>query len=158
MASGDLEDPYNLVGQLRDAVDGPDDHDLPELAPFGAPWLSIVFPRPGWPGDLDLLTGDLQEAGACREAIWPVEVRSDDPTRTVSLSWQDVVGAAGILPRLTLVDDRTGERIPLTPGGSHEFEMNGARRSFTLELGACGGTPAIFEDGFEFGDTSAWGG
>ena len=158
VASGDLEDRYNLVGQLRDAADGPDGHDLPELAPFGAPWLTIVFPRPGWPGDLDRLTGDIQEAGACRTGSWPVEVRSDDPSRIVSLSWEDVVGTAEILPRLTLVDDHTGDRIPLTPGGRHEVVMERTHRSFTLELGPCGPTASIFGDGFESGDSTRWSG
>ena len=49
--SGDFRDAGNVLGQLPDSLDGPDGHDLEELAPFGSSYLTVIFPHEEWGGD-----------------------------------------------------------------------------------------------------------
>ena len=129
-SSGDLVDPGNALGQLDDSVDGWDSHDLRELEPFGAPYLTVVFPHSDW-GEIAGNTFTTDFHGIEGSDSWSFEVRSDDDARQVSLSFE---GSEKILNRSRLIDEATGEKIKVDGGGDYTFVMNGVSRSFTFAL------------------------
>lgn len=132
--SGDnLEDPENYLGRSTAALDGQDDLDLPELEPFAAPYLTVVFPHPGWTGDRWAYTADFKELRAGAGGSWDFEVRSD-AAREVTLGWTVGGGGSEILERSILVDEESGEIIVPFVGGSYATPSAGPVHRFTWRV------------------------
>ena len=124
--SGDLRDADNVLGQLEDALDGYDYHDLPEPAPFDAPYLSIVFPHAEWAEQAGDYTSDFRRPYPKGE--WRFDVIGSGLTAPVTLRW---AGDGQPIRRAVLVDEETGETLRVKPRGSFTFDMGeGGRRSF----------------------------
>jgi hypothetical protein len=99
-----LVDSGNLLGRLRDSIDGPDQHDLKEQSPFDtSKFLTIVFPHSEWGGYAGDYTSDYRAVAKGGISEWSFEVRSNQP-RTITLSW---AGPQDILQHSKLVDDET---------------------------------------------------
>ncbi|MCP4660924.1 MAG: hypothetical protein GY856_36445 [bacterium] len=150
-ADPNLEDPGNLLGRLSDSLDDYDYHDLPEMPPFGTPYLTIVFPHPEWedyPGDY---TSDYREARPGAGGTWDFEVRSD-VAREITLLWDGSSGLVEILPRSTLVNEETSETVTPQSGGSYTTTMIGTVHRFSWRVNEV----PLFADGFESGDLTAW--
>jgi hypothetical protein len=124
-----LIDSGNVLGQLNDSKQGYDEHDLNELSPFNPPYLTIVFPHPDWTENAGDYTSNFHPTGERHDVdAWSFEVRSDDPTREISLAWS---GTAKILAKSHLIDNATGAVIKPTHDGTYRFSMSGISRSFT---------------------------
>jgi len=131
-----LEDAGNVLGEVAGAGHGHDPYDLPELEPFAADFLTVVFPHPDWGDHAGDFTTDLRPVPA-DDALerWRFEVRSGVPGRRVTLTWS---GPEGVLERSVLVDlndaDPTAARprvaIPVTPGGSYTAALDGRTATF----------------------------
>jgi hypothetical protein len=141
--SGELVDAGNLLGQLRDAAQGFDRHDLRELEPFAEDYLTVVFPHPRWGEHADDYTTDFHpSAPTTRADLWRFEVRSGEPGREVTLSWN---GPTEVLLRcrlLDLGDPEVGRSRPavaavtVTPDCTYTFVMEGTRRQLAWVVGA----------------------
>lgn len=131
VSGGGLTKRGTVLGQLSDASDGLDAHDLPELPPFGSPYLTVVFPHPEWGGPIQQYASDYRAHTRNRAGRWTLEVRSDDPTRQVTLDFE---GSEHSLTRATLLDLATGRRIRLHKERSYTFTMTGATRVLSFEI------------------------
>lgn len=131
--AGGLEDKANVLGQLHGSVAGPDRHDLKELNPFSSPYLTVVFGHADWGAAAGDYASDYREVSQGATS-WPFEVRTDDPTRQVTLTWDGTERER--LLNMTLVDEQTGERIRAAEAGMvginvfvsptrHSFNMSG---------------------------------
>ncbi len=150
--SEDLRDASNVLGQLSDSAIDYDAHDLEELAPFGNPFLTVVFPHQYWGDHAGDYASDYHPLRPESEPdAWRFEVRSSDPAAMVTLRWE---GPGSRLLGSVLTDVETGEQVAVAPDGSYAFAINGASRSFTWLTQA--GSALIFADGFESGNTNAW--
>ena len=96
------------LGQLGTAQTGYDAHDLPKLAPFAAPYLSLVFPHPDWDPKAGDYATDYRPTQGNQPQDWTFEVRADPATGVVFLSWE---GDARKLKRMRLIDVQTGKTI-----------------------------------------------
>jgi trimeric autotransporter adhesin len=128
---GGLTDRGNVLGQLSTAADGLDAHDLPELPPFSSPYLTVVFPHPEWGGALPQYASDYRKLVKGNVGTWDFEVRSDDPSRAVTLSFD---GPGYILKKATLTDLATGQRIALQKTKSYSFTLTATTRAFRFEV------------------------
>ncbi len=128
-----LRDAGNLLGQLDGSLDGRDLHDLVELSPFAAPYLTVVFPQPDW-GDQagDYATDFHARKRRSARDSWVFEVRASPEVEQVTLSWE---GPRRKVARLRLRDETAGRRVVMRPGGSYTFTMDGSPRVFTCRLG-----------------------
>ena len=125
--SGSLSDEHNVLGQLADSVEGLDSHDLPELAAFSAPYLSIVFPQDDWGSESGDYTSDFHSLNKKAKDSWYFEVASSEIGETVTLRWEaDEVH----LKRTFLLDAATGKRFKVKPGGSYSFTVESEREGF----------------------------
>jgi hypothetical protein len=115
------KDANNVFGWLRDARRGYDRHDLMEMPPFGADYLTIVFPHPDWGEQAGDYASDFHRLPRDRRNgdAWRFAVRSGDPMRWLTLTWD---GPAAILRRSVLIDETTGTRIPARDG-RYEFGL-----------------------------------
>ena len=109
-----LRDRNNVLGQLADGAVGYDEHDLPELAPFGSPFLTVVFPHPDWgprAGDYASDYRPDRDPGAPGRpaADWRFELRADRAGYPARLRWE---GPPDVLSRSELLDEDTGARYP----------------------------------------------
>jgi len=121
--SDTLRDQGNVLGQLKDSKRGYDIHDLKELSPFATPYLTIVFPHPNWGENAGDYASDFHNIRR-RWDRWVFEVRSDDPNREVTLSWN---GQAN-MKRMKLIDVATRTRVKAIKKGkiqTYTFNMNG---------------------------------
>jgi trimeric autotransporter adhesin len=128
---GGLTDRGNVLGQLSTAADGLDAHDLPELPPFSTPYLTVVFPHPEWGETIPQYASDYRKLVKGYVGTWDFEVRSDDPSRAVTLSFD---GPGYILKKATLTDLATGQRIALQKTKSYSFTLTGTTRAFRFEV------------------------
>ncbi|MFZ1640433.1 MAG: hypothetical protein WAV07_03150 [Candidatus Contendobacter sp.] len=113
-ATQKLRDRNNVLGQLADGAVGYDARDLPELAPFGQPWLTVVFPHPDWGKNAGDYASDYRpdrEPGIPGRptADWRFEIRADRAGYPVRLRWE---GPPDVLSRSELLDEDTGARYP----------------------------------------------
>ena len=69
----------------------------------------------------------------------------------MTLRWE---GPSAHLAGSVLTDEETGQEIEVQGDGTYTFVMTGTSRSFRWMVKA--GNQAIFSDGFESGNTSAW--
>ena len=155
-----MKDRGNVLGQLQDSIHGYDSHDLPELAPFGDTYLTIVFPHQDWDDKAGDYTSDYHAANVLKGDSWDFEVRSSSTHANVTLSWDSITvlppksGTEESVPpkqrirnhrykkqivdtlpkRMWLEDVATGERIGAVRNGvlqTYTFNMNGTTsRSF----------------------------
>ena len=149
--SGELVDRTNVLGQLSDSLAGYDAHDLEELAPFGDPFLTVVFPHDDWGEQAGDYASDYR-AYSLTPVVdeWRFEVRSSEADATVTLRWE---GPNERLSESTLIDEETGESMAVNRDGSYSFTLTGTSRSFRWVVRTSG---PIFQDGFESGDASGW--
>jgi hypothetical protein len=130
-----LEDPYNMLGQMRDALPGLDDRDLPELSQtWAGTYLSVIFYRPEWAVAKQTYNTDFHPVAPKQADEWTFEVRSDDPTRDLSLTW---VGENTNMKRMVLVDLQEDVVFPAVVRGVtqvYNFRMNGAVREFAWRV------------------------
>jgi hypothetical protein len=145
-----LRDHGNVLGQLFDSEDAYDRHDLPELNPFDAPYLTIIFPHNDWMDQPGNYTSDYHAPDYWGSDQWVFQVRSDDPYREVTLRWEDVkllddewspgnskqgwsrgknLERATLMERMWLEDMDTGVQVEATVNGryhSYQFNMAGS--------------------------------
>lgn len=96
------------LGQMGLAQPGYDPHDVPKMAPFGTPYLSLVLPHPDWGAQAGDYGTDFRPALGRQPQDWTFEVRADPIGSVVFLSWE---GDAKILKRSRLIDLQTGKTI-----------------------------------------------
>lgn len=134
-SENDLIDSGNVLGQLTDSSYQYDSHDLEELAPMGETFLTVVFPHAEWldyPGDYTSDYHPFMGAGDGRRVDqWDFEVRTNDPTRTVTLSWE---GLPKVFRRSRLIDVETGEMINVNKVKQYTFTMSDTSRQFTWKF------------------------
>ncbi|HPE70976.1 MAG TPA: FG-GAP repeat protein [Candidatus Competibacter sp.] len=135
-ADGLLADPANVLGQLADAEDGYDAHDLIErdpqtpLPPDG-PQLSLVFPHPDWNTEAGDYNSDYHAFSAAAQTdAWDFEVRGNQ-TGLLRLRWQ--VSQPDALARGRLIDMETGATVPVGETEHYEFRLTGGVRVFRWE-------------------------
>ena len=131
----ELVDRYNLLGQLNNTVTGFDSRDLPELGQtWAGTYLSVIFYHPEWDTDKETFNTDFHPIAPNVADAWTFEVRSDDPTRDLSLSWQ---GNQANFKRMVLVDVQDNTVVPAEINGVkqvYRFRMNSVVRQFTWRL------------------------
>lgn len=128
--AGTLRDDGNVLGQLPGSIRGYDRHDLPELAPFGSRFLSIVFPHPDWGERAGDYTSDFRSLLGRGAPSWDFDVISGEVDEVI-LRWQDPEDR-GL--RLRLLDHATGESRELEAGAEYRFTAEESRRSFTATV------------------------
>jgi hypothetical protein len=130
-----LEDPYNMLGQLKDAAPGLDDHDLPELGQtWAGTYLSVIFYRPEWAAPKQTFNTDFHPVAPKLADEWTFEVRSDNPARDLSLTW---VGEKTNMKHMVLVDLQEDVVFPAVVRGVpqvYNFRMNGTVREFAWRV------------------------
>jgi hypothetical protein len=128
---GNLKDRGNVLGELADSVPGYDLHDLEELSPFSAPYLTIVFPHDDWGERAGSYASDYRALKKNKNEgdSWRFEVRSDQPGREITLRW----AMQGDYPEApTLIDLESGETVAVDPTvpDSYTFVMDAATHRF----------------------------
>ncbi|MEZ5503161.1 MAG: hypothetical protein R3E50_11135 [Halioglobus sp.] len=130
-----LKDQYNLLGQLNDAAPGFDSRDLPELGQtWAGTYLSVIFYRPDWETDKETFNTDFHPVAPRAGDEWTFEVRSDDPSRDLSLTWS---GKNARFNRMVLVDLEDNQIVRAKVDGVkqvYHFRMNGVVREFAWRL------------------------
>ncbi len=109
------------LGQWPGASTGTDAGDLPAMAPFGQPYLTMVFPRGGETrsGLVDYST-DLRPANGWA-GTWNFEVRAQPLGSNVLLRWN---APAQVLAKSRLIDRETGAVIyPTDPNFATGYPM-----------------------------------
>ena len=105
-----LEDHGNVLGMLNASADVFDRHDLKELPPFAAPYLTIVFLKHDWGSQNGEYASDYRKLrGPEYDTEWPFMVKSDVPRR-VTLRWEST-GGPGLLEKMQLVDMESGDVV-----------------------------------------------
>ena len=127
---GNLKDRGNILGELTDSEPGYDSHDLEELPPFGT-FLTIVFPHDDWGERAGDYASDYRalKKNKHESDTWQFEVRSDQPGREITLSWE----MHGDYPEFpTLIDLESGEIVDIDPSvpGSYTFVMGATTHRF----------------------------
>jgi hypothetical protein len=144
-----LADTRNVLGQLIGSIDGYDLRDLPEMAPFSSPYLTVVFPHPEWGEKAGDYASDYHPPGFREADQWVFQVRTDDPWRDVRLAWAPVRvlsstvshdtgrrqwathpdrDGEALMARMWLEDLDTGEMVKVVSDGvvaDHAFNMGG---------------------------------
>jgi serine protease len=126
--SGDREDANNLIGTTSSASDDLANEDVEKPPAFQSyVALTILEPR-----TRSALAQDLRR-NARRTQRWEIEVATDQPNAEVVLQWsQELPVPTGT--RLVLIDQITGERIPMLQNSSHRFRTDEtSRRRFAIE-------------------------
>jgi len=125
--SEDVMDAGNVLGQLHTAVDGHDRHDLEELEPFDADYLTLVFPHPEWGRRALYYTTDFRAPSLPGiELVWDLEIHAGRVGRTVTIRWE---GPEEVLVASRLLDSSSERLSPPTvvraaPGASHTFILD----------------------------------
>ena len=96
-----------LLGQLSDAQTGFDNHDVTKMAPFTAPYLTLVFPHPEWGSNAGDYASDFHPVDLNAHS-WSFEVRANPVGSKVFLSWE---GSPELLKRSQLIEVATGKII-----------------------------------------------
>jgi hypothetical protein len=130
-----LEDSYNRLGQRNEAALGLDQYDLPELGQtWAGTYLSVIFYRPEWDEKKQTYNADFHPVTRKKTDEWTFEVRSDNPTRDLSLTW---VGENTRMRRMVLVDLQEDAVIPAVVQGEtqiYHFRMNSTVRQFAWRV------------------------
>lgn len=135
--TGGLEDPYNQLGQLLDAEPGFDHNDMPELGqPFAGRYLSVIFYRPDWETETETYNTDYHPVDSKAADEWTFEVRSDNLSRALSLTWVSDT-RTNQMNKMVLVDLEKNVMVAAVINGApqeYSFTMNGAVRKFAWRL------------------------
>jgi len=133
--ASNLRDSNNVLGQLFDSVDGYDSHDLKELNPFAAPYLTIVFPHDDWVYHEGNYNSDYHAVKWQETDQWMFQVKSDDPWLDVNLYWENAlvlngdISGAELMEKMYLEDVDSGALIKIIENGvpvtSYSFNMDG---------------------------------
>ena len=135
-ASGDMRDPGNVLGQMDDATEGNDAHDLEEPWPFGGQYLSILFTNPLFE-EVDWgFTTDFRAPTKLPQGVWPFVVRAHASIDKVTISWE---GTDDLFDDTWLVDELNGVMIRAEAGKSYTFEITGGEHYLRFEVGNDGG-------------------
>ncbi len=129
--SGDFQDSGNVLGQLPDASDGQDKHDLVELEPFDDSYLTVIFPHDDWAGDAWAYTSDFHAVSRKPRGEWVFAVLSSIDVSQVSLRLE---GPRKILRRASLTDLETGRKVRFNKG-AYTFEASPGVRYFAFRIG-----------------------
>ncbi|WP_297524818.1 hypothetical protein [Sulfurovum sp.] len=137
----DLTDRSNILGQLSDSKEGYDSHDLPEMLPGYAPYLTLYFPHEAWGRKDTLYASDYRSVSRQRRIVWSFTVKSDDAQRSITLGWDQPVLPSStrnkkrqqkqkekLMKRMWLKEVSTGTYYPAYEEGkarSYTFEMGG---------------------------------
>jgi len=109
-----------LLGQRTAAEPGYDPADLTALAPFASPYLTLVFPQPGWGVNKGDYAADFRPADGVPDQ-WNLELRSDPVGSRVVLRWE---GDPATLVRSRLTDRLTGQVIdPSDPAYAQGYPL-----------------------------------
>lgn len=109
-----------LLGQRTAAAPGYDPADLTALAPFASPYLTLVFPQPGWGVNKGDYAADFRPADGVPDQ-WNLELRSDPVGSRVVLRWE---GDPATLVRSRLTDRLTGQVIdPSDPAYAQGYPL-----------------------------------
>lgn len=92
-----------LLGQRAGAEPGYDPADLTALAPFASPYLTLVFPQPGWGANKGDYGSDFRPADGVAEQ-WNLDLRGNPVGSQVVLRWE---GDPAVLARSRLIDGKT---------------------------------------------------
>jgi len=115
-----LIDRSNILGQTARSNAKYDQHDLPELAPFGTPYLSVVFKHNDWQENSGEYNSDFKSLED-ENTSWTFTVKSDDPNRSVTLKWE----GEKHLDKMLMVDVLTGQEFyPVIGGRIQEYYFN----------------------------------
>ncbi len=84
-----LKDAGNVLGSLRSSSNDYDKHDLKELPPFTAPYLTIVFPHPEWGDKAGNYASDFHRTRHWRLGDeWEFTVNASTADLEVTLTWE----------------------------------------------------------------------
>lgn len=127
-----LEDSGNVLGQLPDSVMGYDTHDLLEMPPPWQPYLTLVFPHPEWTApNSGNYASDFHPVNTNADT-WKFAVLTDDPHRTVTLSWS---GNSTWINHSDLLDQDLATTTDTASHQFYTFNMNGTKqRNFIWNL------------------------
>lgn len=128
-----LDDPENYLGRMQSASDGEGEYDLPELEPFAAPFLTAVFPHPGWSGDRWAYTADFRHRRPGAGGQWDLEIRSDQ-SREITLTWMLDGVEPDILDRSILVDLESGTEVRPATASSYSTSMVSGTHRFVWRV------------------------
>ncbi len=126
-----MRDAANVLGQLPQSLVGFDAHDLPELAPFAAPYLTVLFPHPEWGQQAGDYATDFRPLAGAQPDRWRFDVATSETGATVTLSWQ---GPTQWLRRSVLKDLESGQVVPARPDGRYIFTAAAPRHRFAWIL------------------------
>ena len=141
------KDHNSVIGQLLTAQNGYDPRDLVELAPFGKPFMTQVFPHPEWGPKAGDYASDFRSAQKLNArgrpmpglpaANWTLQIRADRPDTPVILRWE---GPPAVLNRSQLIDPTVRKPIKLKdyPDGYPVTLTNGNRTLTWRYLGQVG--------------------
>ena len=123
-----------LLGQLSDAKTGFDAHDIPKMAPFTAPYLTLVFPHPDWGSNAGDYGSDFHPVDLNAHS-WSFEVRANPVGSKVFLSWE---GSPELLKRSQLLEVATGKIIlptdPLWTMKGYPLTLNAPVQSYIWKI------------------------
>ncbi len=133
VSAGKLTDPGNLLGQLKDSLDGYDAHDLDERPAGLSPYLTLVFPHPEWGLQTHDYTTDYRTPASRRAGVtdWDFEVRSDVP-RTITLTWK--TDRADILDKSRLIDVENQVTVMPKKANHYTIPMAGKTHRFKWQV------------------------
>ena len=110
-----------LLGQRPGAEPTYDPADLTALVPFASPYLTLVFPQPGWGANKGDYAADFRPADGAPDQ-WNLELRSDPAGSQVVLRWE---GDPAVLARSRLTDRQTGKVIdPSDPAYANGYPFS----------------------------------
>ena len=119
-----LVDRGTVLGEISTSLDSIDSHDLLELEPFGAPYLTVVFKKNQADGELVEYNSDFRSLSVSNVRVpkeWQFAVKSDDSNRDVTLTWE---GDAP-LDQMMMIDTVTGAEIfPVIAGKVRDYTFN----------------------------------
>jgi hypothetical protein len=99
------------------------------MAPFAAPYLTLVFPRSAWGVSKGDYATDFRAFNG-KPGEWTFEVRADRAGQPVVLRWE---GDPQILKRSVLIDKISGKRISPASATSYSLTLNTSTRQFTWQ-------------------------
>ncbi len=135
-----MVDAANVFGQLPHSAEGYDRHDLIEPPPVGERYLTIVFPHADWGRRAGDYTTDFHALGSgSRHDRWSFEVWASQDVERVTLGWE---GPEEILRRSFVVNELTGQQVPVSPEGSVTFAVRQGLGLFTWHVAGMKSVPA----------------